>query len=387
NYPTAKDKALIQAAANLKISSVQSGYLPQVSLNGQTSYQSDGINITIPTPTGRQSMSQAKDQYKVTLDVNQVLYDGGSIHYQRKLEEASSAVDEQQVDVDLYKIREQVNNAYFQLLSLQENRKLLNATLNEIKDRESVVTSSVQNGVLTPSDLDILEAERLKVEQQLAEIDINRNSTLNILSILVGKPVPDSISLEMPVISVKDTTVPARPEYKLFDLQTERLEDSKQLTGTTLRPKVYAFAQGGYGRPGLNMLSNNFNTYYIVGASLKWTLWDWSKNRHDRQVLDVQKQMIQDKREAFDVNLNVDLQNRLSSIQKLEEALKRDDQIVELRSRITKASASRLENGVITSTDYLVDLNAETIAKINLETHKIQLVQSKANYLLAKGVL
>ena len=133
------------------------------------------------------------------------------------------------------------------------------------------------------------------------------------------------------------------------------------------------------------MLSNNFETYYILGASLKWTLWDWSKNRKDKQVLDLQKKMVQDKRETFDMNLNIDLQNRLAVIQKLEEALKRDNQIVELRSRITKTSASRLENGVITSTDYLTDLNAETVAKINLETHKIQLVQAKANYLLAKG--
>jgi len=150
-------------------------------------------------------------------------------------------------------------------------------------------------------------------------------------------------------------------------------------------PKVYAFVQGGYGRPGLNMLSNNFEAYYMVGANFKWTLWDWNKNRKDRKVLDVQKKMIQDKREMFDVNLNIDLQNRLSTIVKLEEALKRDNQIVELRSRITKTSASRFENGVITSSDYLADLNAEKVAKINLETHRIQLVQAKANYLLAKG--
>ena len=385
NYPTAKDKALIQAVSDLKISSLQTGLLPQVSLNGQATYQSDGINISIPTQAGPKTMSSSKDQYKATLDINQLLYDGGTIRYQRRLEESSSAADVQQVEVDLYKIREQVNNTFFLLLSLQENRKLLNTTLGEIKNREGVVSSSVQNGVLTSSDLDVLEAERLKVEQQLAEIDITCKSTSSILSILISKPIPDSIQFELPMVSVKDTAASGRPEYKQFDLQAKRLEDSQQLTGSLLRPKVSAFVQGGYGRPGLNMLSNDFNLFYIVGANFKWTLWDWNKNHKDRQVLDVQKQMIQDKRETFDLNLNVDLQNRLSTFQKLEEALKRDGQIVELRSRITKTSASRLENGIVTSTDYLADLNAETTAKINLETHKIQLVQAKANYLLAKG--
>lgn len=386
NYPSAKDKALIQAASELKLSGLQSGYLPQVSLNGQATYQSDGINITLPLPTGTRSMSQAKDQYKATLDVNQVIFDGGAIRYQRKVEESSSAADIQQVEVDLYKIKEQVNNAYFQLLSLQENQKLLNVTLDDIKDRENMVSSSVQNGVLMPADLDVLKAERLKVEQQLAEIDISRKSTLTILSILISKPVSDSAQFELPVIAVKDTTASGRPEYKLFDLQSERLDNSRKLTGSLLMPKVYAFAQGGIGRPGLNMLSNNFETYYMFGASFKWTLWDWNKNRKDRQVLDLQKQMVQDKRETFDKNLNIDLQNRLAAIQKLDEALKRDDQIVELRTKITQTSASRLENGVITATDYLTDLNAETAAKINMETHKIQLIQAKANYMLAQGI-
>lgn len=387
NYPSAKDKGLIQAASQLKLTNFETSRLPQMSLSGQASYQSDAIDITLPTQSGPKSIHQSKDQYKVTLDVNQLLYDGGTIRYQHKLEESSAATDIQQVDVDLYKIREQVNNVYFLLLSLQENEILLNTTLNEIKEREAVVKSSVNNGVLTASDLDVLSAERLNVEQQLAEIDINRKSAFSILSILINKPVPDTLKLTMPQISTTDSTSKGRPEYKLFDLQNQRLEDNKQLTGSQLKPKVSAFVQGGYGRPGLNMLNDQFALYYIIGANIKWTLWDWNKNRRERQVFDVQKQMINNRREAFDMNLNVDLQNRLATIQKLEEALKRDDQIVELRSKVTKTSSSKLENGVITSTDYLTDLNAETIAKINLETHKIQLVQAKANYLLAKGNL
>ena len=294
NYPLAKDKALMQVALELKIASVQTGLLPQVSLNGQATYQSDAINISLPTQAGLKTMSSAKDQYKATLDINQMVYDGGTNKYQRKLEESSAAADVQQVEVDIYKIREQVNNAYFLLLSLQENRKLLNTTLSDIQERKGVVASSVQNGALTPTDLDVLEAERLKVEQQLAEIDISKKSTINILSILISKPVSDSAKFELPVVYVKDTTLLGRPEYKLFELQTKRLDDSKQLTGSLLMPKVNAFVQGGYGRPGLNMLSTNFETYYMFGANFKWTLWDWSKNRKDRQVLDVQKKMVQD---------------------------------------------------------------------------------------------
>jgi outer membrane protein TolC len=381
NFPTAKDKALLQTVSSYRINNLDAGRLPQVALNGQASYQSDAISITSPII----NVHQSKDQYKATLDINQLIYDGGTTRFQKQLENSSYEVDAQQVDVDLYKLKEQVNNVYFLLLILQENRKLLTATMNEISEREKTVSSSVKNGVLTASDLDVLTAERLRTEQQLSEIDINKKASLQILSILMSQTLSDSSGFELPVISVTDTSLIARPEYKWFELQEKRIDDSKQLTQTSLKPKVYAFAQAGYGRPGLNMLDDKFNPFYIVGANMKWTILDWNKNSRERKILDIQKQMVTTRKETFEKNLNMDLQNKLSSIRKLEEALNRDSQIVELRSRVVRASTSKLDNGVITSTDYLTDLNAETIAKINLETHKIQLVQARENYLIAKG--
>jgi outer membrane protein TolC len=385
NYPIIKNKVLFQNSSELKTRNVNTNLLPQITLGGQASYQSSAIDVILPIPDHPVGLHQAKDQYKLTLDVNQLLFDGGTTHYQKQLEEAALLSNLQQVDVDLFKIKEQVNNAYFLLLNLQENQQLLNTTLNEIKDREKIVASSVKNGVLMTSDLDVMTAERLKIEQTLTEIDINRKTVLSVLSIFLNQPLTDSSKFELPVIEFQDTASVKRPESALFDLQQKQIDVSKQLTKSLLMPKAFAFAQGGYGRPGLNFLTNQFTPYYIVGASFKWTLLDWHKNKRDRQVLDVQKQMISSQHEAFDKNLNIDLENRLSTIKKLEEALKRDNQIVELRIRVAQVSASRLEHGVITSSDYLTDLDSETTAKISLENHKIQLVQAKANYLLAKG--
>lgn len=387
NFPSAKDKALLQAASELRIKNVDIAKLPTFSINGQATYQSDVITINLPLANGNQlSINQAKDQYKATLDVNQLIFDGGTTKHNRKVEESSLAANIQQVDVDIFKVREQVNNMYFMLLTLQESQKLLSTTLAEIKEREKVVASSVKNGMLISSDQDVLIAERLKIEQQLDDIKYNRKAAVNILSILISKPVADSSKFELPLVEMKDSSTITRPEYKLFDLQGKQIEDNKQLISTIRMPKVYAFAQAGFGRPGLNMLSDKFNQFYIVGATLKWTIWDWNKNNRERQILDIQKQMITTRRETFDKNLNIDLQNKLSAIQKIDEYIIRDSMIVEIRIRVALSAASRLEHGVITSTDYLTELNAETIAKINFETHKIQLIQAKANYMLAKGV-
>ena len=383
NYPSVKDKELLKKASEFRLQGIETNLLPQMSLNGQATYQSDVINLPAGGPI---SIHQHKDQYKASLDINQTIFDGGSTRYQKKLEESGTASDIQQVEVDLFKIRDQVNNVYFLLISLQENEKLLKTVLNEITERKKVVVSSVNNGVLMQSDLDVLEAERLKTEQQLAEIDINRRSSLTILSILVNKPLNETVRFQLPVMEIKDSMQVVRPEYKLFEMQTQRIDDSKLLSKTLLLPKVSAFGQAGYGRPGLNMLNDKFNSYYMVGVTFKWVFFDWNKNSRDRQVLEVQKERIGIQRENFDRNLNIDLQNKLANIQKLEEAIARDSSIVAIRVRITHSSTSRLENGVITSTDYLTDLNAETSARINFETHKIQLEQAKTSYLLAKGI-
>lgn len=384
NYPLVKDKMTLEEMSVLRMKNISSTYLPQFLLSGQATYQSTAINLTVPNSPIH--ISQSRDQYKATLEASQLLYDGGMTRAQKSLEQAGLAADEQQVEVDLYKVKEQVSNFYFLILTLQETEKLLKVTLSDLKAREQVMASSVRNGLLTESDLDNLTAERLRVEQQLSETSISKSSAVRILGILVNKNLSDSVKLSMPNLMVADSASGSRPEYALFDLQSKRLDASRKLTGTVNMPKISAFAQGGYGRPGLNMLDNNFNPYYIVGASLKWNLWDWNKNRRDRQVLEINKKTIDSKRETFEKNQNIDLQNKLAAITKLDEALQRDSMIVELRSKVVKVSASKLDNGVINTTDYITDLNSETSAKITMQSHKIQLQQAKTNYFITKGI-
>ena len=385
NYPLLKDKALLTDASDLKVKNIQTNYLPQLSLNGQMTYQSDVTQVSLPPQIGISVPGSPKDQYKVTLDAQQVIFDGGITQAQKKLEQASVATDVQQIEVDLVKVKEQVNNTYFYILILDKNRDLLSNTLNVITDRMKTTKSAVQNGVLMQSDLDALEAEELNTRQKLADIEINRKAAINILNILTGESFNDSSKLTLPETSETDTAKNKRPEYGYFDLAEQRLDAAGKVSNTSLMPKLYAFGQVGYGKPGLNMLSDKFNSYYVVGASLKWNFWDWNKSHREKQIYAIQKNQIENKRANFDKGLSIDLQNKQSAIEKYRETISNDQKIVTLRERITKTASSRLDNGVITSTEYLLELNNETMAKINLETHKIQLVQAETMYQLALG--
>jgi outer membrane protein TolC len=386
-YPQLGDRTLLKDASDLRVQNISSNYLPQLSINGQATYQSDVTKISLPPLMGISVPSPAQDQYKVTLDAQQLIYDGGLTRKQKKLEEASSAADIQQIETDLLRIKEQVNNTFFTIVLLQENRRLLQNTLNVLKDKEQTVKSMVKNGVLMKSDENTIIAERLKTEQLVTETEINRASAIRIMNLLTSESFTDSTVFMSPELIIQDTLTTNRPEIKAFELQEKRVDAAGSISNSSLLPKVFAFGQLGYGRPGLNMMDNGFNDFYMVGASLKWNFWDWNKSHREKQVYTIQKQMVATKRDNFNKNLAIDLQSRMATIKKSEEALKRDADIVELRASITQVAQSQLSNGVITSSDYVTELNSETQARINLQTHKIQLIQAKANYLLATGNL
>lgn len=385
NYPYAGDKERIESSTDLKIKSINSAWLPQMNANAQATYQSDAIDLTLPPPINKH-IATDKDQYKIYTDINQVIYDGGSIAAQREITKSSSQADLAQHEADMRKILDQVDNIYFSLLLLKENISLMESANATLIQKQSFIQSAIKNGILQQNDLDNISVELLKNKQQINEFKLSYGSGIKVLSELIGQQLQDSVSLLLPEIILTDTAGISRPELKQLDYQKMSLENSLQLTGTQRLPKVSAFIQGGYGKPGLNMLSNSFETYYLLGVSAKWNIWDWGKASKDKQVLSIQEDMIGSRKQAVEKNFNIVIQNSLSRIEQLKSAIETDKSIVELRSSITHRSTSKLELGVITSTDYITDLNAELQAKISLKAHKVQLEQEKVNYLSLKGL-
>jgi outer membrane protein TolC len=161
----------------------------------------------------------------------------------------------------------------------------------------------------------------------------------------------------------------------------------KKLSNSKLVPRLFAYGSAGYGKPGFNMLLNEFQDYYIVGAKLSWNVWNWNRSRNEKDILDLHREIIGSNRAAFDQNLATDLERRLSEITKYESLLPKDQQIVDIRAGIVRTYASQLNNGVITATEYITELHAETEARLNLRIHEIQLVKAKYDYLAAAGKL
>ncbi len=386
-FPLLKQKGLYESIANYNIKNIQTNYLPQANINGQATWQSEVTKIPIKIPNISIPES-AKDQYKLTLDVNQLIFDAGATKQQEEIEKINLALNQKGMDVELYHLRDRVSQIYYGILLLRENKEQLKITQSDIRSRLEKMESSIRNGVALGSGSAVLKAEILKIDQAIEEIHYNTDALIQSLMELTGLKVDESTKMEMPDVATNVGLADvSRPDLKILDLQQDRLLGLDKLTATKMKPKLMGFGTLGYGRPGLNMLSNNFGSYGIVGAKLSWNVWNWDQTKVERQVFGVQRSIIETQKENFNQNLRVAISGNLSEINKYKSLIETDRQIIQLRSEITKTSSSQLDNGVITPTDYLSDVNAELQARLNQKTHQVKLSQAKINYLITLGRL
>ncbi len=389
HYPLKQQTTLAADASALKISNLNKNFLPQINMNGSATVQSDVTEVNIELPKGLPELSMptiSKDWYKLTLDVNQAIYDGRVTNYQKQVENFTLQADQKNIEVELYKLRERVNQFYFSILLIDQQEKLLISNAERIRSKIIEVKSAIEQGSMMEMNGDILKAELIRVEQQMTEVAHDRATLCKMLSELTGTAISADASFIVPEVQVfPESYRNLRLENQLFDLQKSRLEVMKNMVTTKWNPKVYAFGQAGYGRPGLNMLDNNFKPWGIIGAKVTWNPWNWNINKNEKQILAIQSEIVRSNQETFDKNLRINAEKELGEMNKIAGLLEQDRQIIDLRSKIARAASSQLDNGVITSSDYIARLNEETQAKLNHEIHQLQLVRAKVAYLYTLG--
>lgn len=382
--PLAQQKALTITAGNLAEKNLNLKWLPQADLNGQATYQSDVTSVPIKLPNLAID-EPSKDQYKGTLDLVQPVFDGGVTGTQKKIQRATTNIESQKVEVDLYQLRSRVNTYFFTALLMDENIRIMELTKADLENNIRKVSAQAANGIATNSNVDVLKAELLKVSQRIIEYQANRKSAIEMLEVLTGSPIDAHTSFVKPaMLADKDETI-SRPELKLFDYQKQQFRLQSRLIQAKANPKVSLFGTGGYGRPGLNMLKNDFQWYYLGGVKLSIPITGQFTRQREMNVMRVQEQIVEKQREAFLSN-NRQLQvQQKNELEKYGQLIGSDAEIVGLRTKIKENASVRLANGIITSSDYITELNAENQAMLAQKLHEVQWLQAQYNYKLIIG--
>ncbi|MDE3742609.1 TolC family protein [Maribacter polysaccharolyticus] len=384
NHPLAAQKTVLNEQSDLDIAAIRKEKLPQFDINAQASYQSDVTHLNIDLPNITVTPAN-KDQYKATLDASLPIYNGGLIAARAKVKESQARVGLQEVEVNLYTLKNKINEVYLSILLLQENHLLLEAKEKQLQSRLDEVSAGVAYGTLLPSTADALLVELLKIKQKYIALDHSKTSLIKRLSLLMGSDLKADVVLETPRVTLTVENNSRRPELTLFDLQKEEIDFSVLQLEKTKLPKLNVFAQGGYGNPGLNMLDNSFTTFYMTGIKLNWNIFDWNRNKTKSKALALNKELIKTQEAAFELNTNLELVQLRSEIEKLEGYLAIDREIIPIRERMVETAVSQLKNGMITSSAYIAEFTDLFEAKSNLNLHKIQLLMQQITYQITNG--
>lgn len=385
NYPLIMQKELVAKSKEFSIDNVRSGLLPQISINGQATYQSAVTQVPIESPLFKVD-PLSKDQYKVYAELNQSIYDGGTTKRNTALQETSAKLEDQKIEIELYKIKDRINQLYFGVLLINEQLTQIELVKKDIQSSLEKVRSAISNGTAFRMNADILEAELLKNDQRAIELKAARKSYLDMLGMFIHEAITETIELQKPEApTVQTDPLITRPEISLYQYQSEMYTAQHQLTSTKLTPRLGFFIQGGYGRPALNMLKNDFEGYYIGGLRFNWNLGGLYNTHRDKQILSLNLESVNKQKETFEFNTKLQLKQQNNEMAKLVELLEVDQKLIELRTRVKNTAKAQLDNGVITANDYLRELNAEDQAKQNLSVHQIQLLMTQYSYQVTSG--
>jgi len=372
NYPMIVQYGLIESSKEFKIENANKNYLPQLSFSAKATYQSEVTEIPISMP-GTTINSLSKDQYSAVIQLDQTIWDGGIITSQKQGINAQTALEKSKLDVDLYSLRERINQLFFGIILLNEQLDQVKILKNDLSRSYNQVNAYMENGIANQSDIDAIKVEQLNTLQKETELLASREAFVTMLSAMIGEEIKIDAIFERPS-DLNFSKEIKRPELAFFNAQNLLYDSQTELISAKNRMKLGAFIQAGYGKPGLNMLKNEFSPFYIAGVRIAWNFGGLYTKKNELSLIDINKKVIESQRDMFLYNSNLKSAQQMVGINKVRSLMERDDELISLRESIKRAAEVKLENGTISVSELLREINLLDIARNNRARHDIELM-------------
>lgn len=376
NYPLIKQYGLIEKSKDYNLSNTGKGYLPQIQFSAKATYQSEVTQIPISIPNIK---GMSKDQYIATIDLNQTIWDGGNIKSQKENIRTKAEADKKNIEVSVYSIRQQINQLFFGILLYDEMLKQNTLYQNDLQRNFDQISAYKQSGIANQADIDAVEVEQIKNRQKRTELEHGKKAYSEMLSIFINEQIDQNTQFVKPASNHLYSSNNQRPELSMYDAQLVNIETQRKEINAALMPKFSAFVTGGYGKPGLNMLKNKFSTYYIGGVSFSWNFASLYTRKNKLNDIEVSKSLIETQRETFLFNNRLDISQNSNEIEKTQQLIKSDDDIIRLRGSVKKAAEAQVANGTLSVLELMKEVNAEQQAIQDKIVHEIELIQAIYN--------
>ncbi|WP_020536162.1 TolC family protein [Lewinella cohaerens] len=386
-YPLLRNGALLEQIAQNQSAQIDAESKPAISLKADGRLQSETINLESDNPMFPLNISRPLVSVQTYLEASYLLLDGGLKEARQNLVAAQVKTELQQQEVDRFQLRERVNQLFLVISALREQEVLFDLSLKDLAARQEQVQAGVEYGVLLQTELTQLLVKEQEILAQQDNLIYQTTGAIQSLEQLLDLQLSPTVTLTYPPMGSTDILpVIQRPEQQLFQLKQEAVLAQAQLVDSERKPKLQVFAQAGVGYPNpLNLLDGNVAPYGIIGAGFSWKLVDWDKTRLQKETLQLQATQLQNARETFEFNLSQGEARYLTEIDRINAQIIRDEKIATLQAEILEQMAVQLDEGVITSADYVNQLNAELRARQNKAVHEVQLLQTQLNFWSNRG--
>jgi outer membrane protein TolC len=374
-------------SAELAIQNVNKSWLPKMLLDATATYQNEQITIPIEVPLPGFEIPEAPLNFnRLLVNFSQNIYDGSVSGAKKKLEGSKYAIQEKQVEVEKIQLKSKVISLFMGIQLTDENLNLLKSKQEIINKRFEVLNEAAKYGGATKVNIKLLEAELIKIEQSIIEATHSRLALVASLGELMGDMLSPGQSFVRPdpQVTYKDN-VENRPEITLLDMQMQNIEFQQEMISTSRNPRINLFGTVGGGNPGYDIFKKDPAFMGMVGLKLQWNIIDWNFSKNEKQILSINSEIVMTRKERARTQLLVELRNQQFEIEKYASLLQRDEKLVGLRAEVSQIKAAELDNGTITTTDYLTEINAEEDAKLNQKMHELRLIMAKLNYITIQG--
>lgn len=394
NYPLVRQYELIEKSKDYTLSNASRAYLPQVTFSAKASWQSDVTKFSLDKEKLAQSQfgsmidpdelagmipTISKDQYGASIDVSQTIWDGGAVKARKDAAASQAEADARSVDASIYGLRARVNELFFGIILMQSNIEQCNLMLSNLEINYKKVESYIENGVAGQADLDAIRIQQLKTRQEALNLDNTKRAYIRMLGLLTGLDLGEDAALTKPEPIISGTSQIQRPELAMYEAQLKALESQNRQITAGLTPKFGLYVSGGYGRPGLNMLDNEFRPYLTAGVRMTWNIGNFYTKRNDLCLIETRKASIETQRQTFLLNTSMDISGKDSEIRVLREQLEYDDEIIALRQSVLRANEARMAEGTISGSDLVGFMNDELLARQEKAAREVRMLLAMYN--------
>ena len=389
NYPMMKQYGIIQKLGELSARDALSVYVPQITLGGEAAYYSDvvafpdKIEELFSQFAGMDFEGLKNDQYKVLLDINQNIWDGGYSGAKKQAAIAEAQVSAMETATELYKLKSKVTEVYFGILTTDAMIEQNDIAAGILKDNEKILEACLENGVAMESDLNAIRAEILSNEQNRIRLVGARDTYIHLLSLITGRPMDSRTEFLIPEATVYrqeyGENEVKRYELALFDAREAALDARRKMIDAAVIPSFSLFAQGYYGYPGMNMFDDMLDYKWgfngVVGIRFRWNVSGLFTRKNRLGQLEQSRRSIELQRETFLFNNRLEQTGKSAEIEQMLAIMEQDERIIVLRSSVREASEAKLANGTITANDLVRDIAAEFRARLDKSLHELEYLQ------------